>query len=200
MRPPTPKGLGARERRFPGEDGRLRLPLAVDEDLFIAVERSFSAGSRLSIRLYLTHTAGATDVSAAAGDESDHGPPKSGSQRREETSNCAVDVADLGVVPGNRVLLRGPNNPMMAASWFAVDRILWSERRLTVREYAGTSGDPAAVGTSELAADAGRRDGHCHLRQRAAGHDAGPVLRRVHGTDHHAGDVAANDAAHARGK
>lgn len=38
--------------------------LALDEDLFIAVERSFSAGSRLSIRLYLTRTAGATDVSA----------------------------------------------------------------------------------------------------------------------------------------
>jgi 2-aminobenzoate-CoA ligase len=27
---------------------------------------------------------------------------------------------DLGLVPGNRVLLRGPNNPMMAACWFAV--------------------------------------------------------------------------------
>ncbi|HJU74608.1 MAG TPA: AMP-binding protein, partial [Gemmatimonadaceae bacterium] len=31
-----------------------------------------------------------------------------------------VLVEDLGVVPGNRVLLRGPNNPMMAACWFAV--------------------------------------------------------------------------------
>ena len=31
-----------------------------------------------------------------------------------------VLTEDLGVVPGNRVLLRGPNNPMMAASWFAV--------------------------------------------------------------------------------
>ncbi len=29
-------------------------------------------------------------------------------------------VRDLGVEPGNRVLLRGPNNPMMAAAWFAV--------------------------------------------------------------------------------
>ena len=29
-------------------------------------------------------------------------------------------VDDLGVVPGARVLLRGPNNPMMAACWFAV--------------------------------------------------------------------------------
>jgi 2-aminobenzoate-CoA ligase len=31
-----------------------------------------------------------------------------------------VLVQDLELVPGNRVLLRGPNNPMMAACWFAV--------------------------------------------------------------------------------
>jgi 2-aminobenzoate-CoA ligase len=31
-----------------------------------------------------------------------------------------VLVDDLGVVPGNRVLLRGPNNPMLAACWFGV--------------------------------------------------------------------------------
>ncbi|MGQ0643759.1 MAG: AMP-binding protein [Gemmatimonadaceae bacterium] len=31
-----------------------------------------------------------------------------------------VLVDDLGIVPGNRVLLRGPNNAMMAACWFAV--------------------------------------------------------------------------------
>jgi 2-aminobenzoate-CoA ligase len=31
-----------------------------------------------------------------------------------------VLVEDLGVVPGNRVLLRGPNTPMMAACWLAV--------------------------------------------------------------------------------
>ena len=31
-----------------------------------------------------------------------------------------VLVEDLGVRPGNRVLLRGPNNPGMAACWFAV--------------------------------------------------------------------------------
>ncbi|AZG14058.1 AMP-binding protein [Cupriavidus pauculus] len=30
-----------------------------------------------------------------------------------------VLVADMGLVPGNRVLLRGPNNLMMAASWLA---------------------------------------------------------------------------------
>src|SRR6185437_12487232 len=31
-----------------------------------------------------------------------------------------VLTRDLGVVPGNRVLLRGPNNPMMVAAYFAV--------------------------------------------------------------------------------
>ena len=31
-----------------------------------------------------------------------------------------VLVRDLGVVPGNRVLLRGPNSPMMVAAYFAV--------------------------------------------------------------------------------
>ena len=31
-----------------------------------------------------------------------------------------VLVEDFGLVPGNRVLLRSPNNPMLAACWFAV--------------------------------------------------------------------------------
>ncbi len=31
-----------------------------------------------------------------------------------------VLVNDMGLVPGNRVLLRAPNNPMLAACWFAV--------------------------------------------------------------------------------
>jgi 2-aminobenzoate-CoA ligase len=31
-----------------------------------------------------------------------------------------VLAQDMGVVPGNRVLLRAPNNPMLAACWFAV--------------------------------------------------------------------------------
>ena len=31
-------------------------------------------------------------------------------------------TADIGLVPGNRVLLRGANNPMMVACWFAVTR------------------------------------------------------------------------------
>ncbi|HEY4067236.1 MAG TPA: AMP-binding protein, partial [Burkholderiaceae bacterium] len=31
-----------------------------------------------------------------------------------------VLTGEMGLVPGNRVLLRGPNNPMMAAAWLAV--------------------------------------------------------------------------------
>ena len=31
-----------------------------------------------------------------------------------------VLTRELGMVPGNRVLLRGPNNPMMAAAYLAV--------------------------------------------------------------------------------
>jgi 2-aminobenzoate-CoA ligase len=33
---------------------------------------------------------------------------------------CNVLVEDLGLVSGNRVLLRAPNNPMLVATWFAV--------------------------------------------------------------------------------
>ena len=31
-----------------------------------------------------------------------------------------VLVEDMGLVPGNRVLLRGANSPMLAACWFGV--------------------------------------------------------------------------------
>ena len=34
-----------------------------------------------------------------------------------------VLVDDLGVVPGNRVLLHGPNNPAMVACWFAILKV-----------------------------------------------------------------------------
>ena len=39
-----------------------------------------------------------------------------------ETSNriARVLIEDLGLIAGNRVLLRGPNNPMLAACWFGV--------------------------------------------------------------------------------
>ncbi|MEX0731254.1 MAG: benzoate-CoA ligase family protein [Aquisalimonadaceae bacterium] len=43
---------------------------------------------------------------------------------REKADRIAhVLVDDLGIKPGNRVLLRGPNNPMMVAAWFAVMKV-----------------------------------------------------------------------------
>jgi 2-aminobenzoate-CoA ligase len=42
-------------------------------------------------------------------------------QLREHSDRIArVLVDDLGIVPGNRVLLRGANSPLLAACWFAV--------------------------------------------------------------------------------
>lgn len=38
-------------------------------------------------------------------------------------SRCANVLIDAGVQPGNRVLLRGPNNPWLAISWLAVLRV-----------------------------------------------------------------------------
>src|SRR5262247_2261619 len=44
-------------------------------------------------------------------------------QLRDTANRIArVLTEDLGLVPGNRVLLRGPNNPMLVAAWFGVLR------------------------------------------------------------------------------
>lgn len=42
-------------------------------------------------------------------------------ERANRIANVLVN--DWGVVPGNRVLLRAPNNPMLAACWFAVMKV-----------------------------------------------------------------------------
>lgn len=39
-------------------------------------------------------------------------------KRSNQVAHALVD--DMGLVPGNRVLLRGPNNPWLVASWFGV--------------------------------------------------------------------------------
>src|SRR6266571_3213619 len=41
---------------------------------------------------------------------------------RVSSQVARVLTEDLGVVPGNRVLLRGPNNPWLVACWFGVLR------------------------------------------------------------------------------
>lgn len=60
-----------------------------------------------------------------------------------------VLVDDLGLVPGNRVLLRGANNPMMAACWFAVLKaggvVVCTMPLLRTRELVFTA-DKARIG------------------------------------------------------
>ncbi|MFN4115067.1 MAG: AMP-binding protein, partial [Inhella sp.] len=49
------------------------------------------------------------------------GPAWSYRELREQADRIAhVLVRDMGLIPGNRVLLRGPNHPMALACWFAV--------------------------------------------------------------------------------
>ena len=59
-----------------------------------------------------------------------------------------VLVDDLGVVPGNRVLLRGPNSPMMVACWFGIVKagavVVCTMPLLRVRELAYIA-DKAAI-------------------------------------------------------
>lgn len=43
-----------------------------------------------------------------------------GDLRRVSNQIAEVLTEDFGIVPGNRVLLRGPNNPWMVACWFGV--------------------------------------------------------------------------------
>ena len=65
-----------------------------------------------------------------------------------------VLVDDLGVVPGNRVLLRGPNNPWYAACWLAVIPSLSPRWVMTLHTYTLGAGlamiASAMPGTSRL--------------------------------------------------
>jgi 2-aminobenzoate-CoA ligase len=70
--------------------------------------------------------------------------------RLQATANriAHVLVDDLGLVPGNRVLLRAPNTPMLAACWFAVLKaggvVVCTMPLLRAREIAYTA-DKARV-------------------------------------------------------
>ena len=73
-----------------------------------------------------------------------------------------VLTRDLGLVPGNRVLLRGPNNPMMVAAYLAVIKaggvVVATMPLLRAKEIAY----PIAKAKIRLALvrpSAGRRDG-----------------------------------------
>ena len=67
-------------------------------------------------------------------------------QVRDSANRIArVLTEDLGLVPGNRVLVRGPNNPVLAATWFGY-RTLWVNRYQVPFEELGTQ--PTRTGDS----------------------------------------------------
>jgi len=88
-----------------------------------------------------------------------------------ETANriAHVLVDDLGVVPGNRVLLRGPNHPMLAACWFAVLKaggvVVCTMPLLRTRELTYTA-DKARI---SLALTDARIAAECEQAMRVAG-------------------------------
>ena len=88
-----------------------------------------------------------------------------------ETANriARVLVEDLGVVPGNRVLLRGPNHPMLAACWFAVLKaggvVVCTMPLLRARELTFVA-DKARIA---LALTDGRLAAECEQAMRATG-------------------------------
>ena len=111
-----------------------------------------------------------------------------------EMSNriARVLVEDLGVVPGNRVLLRGPNSPMMVACWFAIVKVgavvVCTMPLLRVRELSYMA-DKAAI---TLALCDTRFAGDCEtaMKQTAAGTPR-PGGRTVHFASNEAGSLEA---------
>ena len=99
------------------------LPPPADQPAF---EFSFSDGSSLQYPTYLNCAAELLDTvatGARGGKPALHfdGQVITYADLLAQTNRIARVLAeDLGIVPGNRVLLRGPNNPTMVAAWFAV--------------------------------------------------------------------------------
>ena len=126
-----------------------------------------------------------------------------------ERSNriAAVLRDDLGIVPGNRVLLRGPNSPMMAACWFGVLKaggiVVATMPLLRARELA-TVADKARVHLAltdhRLAADLEEARGIAPVIERVVAwgtEDAGSLDAMMAGKPAHfdAVDTAAEDVA-----
>jgi len=124
-----------------------------------------------------------------------------------------VLVEDLGLIPGNRVLLRGPNTPMLAACWLAVAKaggvVVCTMPMLRVRELtyiADKARIRLALTDSRIAAeceqamrtkaDGSTREGSRVVQFQGDGGD-GPLeaLMRNKPTDFSACDTAADDVA-----
>ena len=98
-----------------------------------------------------------------------------------ETANRIAHVLteDFGMVPGNRVLLRGANSPMMAACWFAVIKAggvaICTGPLLRVRELIYAA-DKAAI---TLALTDSKVAGDCELAMKASANGSPRAGARV---------------------
>jgi 2-aminobenzoate-CoA ligase len=124
-----------------------------------------------------------------------------------------VLVEDLGLIPGNRVLLRGPNTPMLAACWLAVAKaggvVVCTMPMLRVRELtyiADKARIRLALTDARIAADCERAmrtkaDGSAREGTRVVhfqgdgGEDSLEALMRDKPVDFSACDTAADDVA-----
>src|SRR6185312_13942933 len=124
-----------------------------------------------------------------------------------------VLVEDLGLIPGNRVLLRGPNTPMLAACWLAVAKaggvVVCTMPMLRVRELtyiADKAQIRLALTDSRIAAeceqamrtkaDGSPREGSRVVQfQGDGGEGSLEALMRNKPTDFSACDTAADDVA-----
>lgn len=103
---------GFAEERLPSPD---RMP----DLLFDAIPREYPARINAAAALLDKH------VDAGGGDDRcivrPHGAGWSYADLQRTANRIArVLVEDMGLAPGNRVLLRAPNGPMLAAAWFGV--------------------------------------------------------------------------------
>jgi 2-aminobenzoate-CoA ligase len=112
-----------------------------------------------------------------------------GNLRRVSNQIAAVLAEDHGIVPGNRVLLRGPNNPWLVACWFGVLKagavavttmpLLRAGELTTIAEIAGVdfalcdhrfTDDLVGAGIPELrVVEYGGRDGLAAAAERKSG-------------------------------
>ena len=120
---------------------------------------------------------------------------------------AAVLRHELGVVPGERVLLRGPNSPMMAACWFGVLKagavVVATMPLLRARELAYTAEKArvrVALTDHRLATELLEAQSSAPVLETVVGwgdHGEGSLERRMdaHHEGFHAVDTAADDVA-----
>jgi 2-aminobenzoate-CoA ligase len=89
-------------------------------DLLLPPGSAFDYPARLNCAVELLDRTVAEFGSDRALFRADEGTQTYGAFLAEVNRIAHVLTRDLGLVPGNRVLLRGPNTPMLAACWFAV--------------------------------------------------------------------------------